>query len=144
MNAFPEKLACFRHREQLVEVALLLIPTAVETDRVDAEPLEVPSERRLDLGYEEMDGGRSHRRRAAGARPHHASLLETPGHQVGCRVTLVDVGEVDRARSSIVNAGRVRELQAMFNGDFVVVLRDGTRVSGSRRYRQGFDALTRS
>jgi len=98
------------------------------------------------------------------------------------RVTLVDVGDVDRveaagnyvevhfgsrhhllretmanlearldpehfvrvSRSSIVNAGRVRELQPMFNGDFVVVLRDGTRVSGSRRYRQGFDALTRS
>ncbi len=97
------------------------------------------------------------------------------------RVTLVDVGEVDRleaagnyvevhvgprhhllretmanlearldpehfvrvSRSSIVNAGRVRELQPMFNGDFVVVLRDGTKVTGSRRYREGFDALTR-
>ena len=47
------------------------------------------------------------------------------------------------SRSSIVNAGRVRELQPMFNGDFVVVLRDGTKVSGSRRYRQAFDALTR-
>ena len=47
------------------------------------------------------------------------------------------------SRSSIVNADRVRELQPMFNGDFVVVLRDGTKVAGSRRYRTAFDMLTR-
>lgn len=47
------------------------------------------------------------------------------------------------SRSSIVNADRVRELQPMFNGDFVVVLRDGTKVTGSRRYRAAFDMLTR-
>lgn len=47
------------------------------------------------------------------------------------------------SRSSIVNAVRVRELQPMFNGDFVVVLRDGTKVAGSRRYRAAFDMLTR-
>jgi two-component system LytT family response regulator len=47
------------------------------------------------------------------------------------------------SRSSIVNADRVRELQPMFNGDFVVVLRDGTKVAGSRRYRAALDRLTR-
>jgi two-component system, LytTR family, response regulator len=47
------------------------------------------------------------------------------------------------SRSSIVNADRVRELQPMFNGDFVAVLRDGTKVAGSRRYRAAFDMLTR-
>ena len=47
------------------------------------------------------------------------------------------------SRSSIVNALCVRELQPMFNGDFVVVLRDGTKVAGSRRYRAAFDMLTR-
>ena len=47
------------------------------------------------------------------------------------------------SRSSIVNADRVRELQPMFNGDFVVVLRDGTKVSGSRRYRAALERLTR-
>jgi two-component system, LytTR family, response regulator len=47
------------------------------------------------------------------------------------------------SRSSIVNADRVRELQPMFNGDFVAVLRDGTKVAGSRRYRAAFDRLTR-
>ena len=47
------------------------------------------------------------------------------------------------SRSSIVNATRVRELQPMFNGDFAVVLRDGTKVAGSRRYRGAFERLTR-
>lgn len=47
------------------------------------------------------------------------------------------------SRSSIVNADRVRELQPMFNGDFVVVLHDGARVAGSRRFRAAFDSLTR-
>ena len=47
------------------------------------------------------------------------------------------------SRSAIVNAERVRELQPMFNGDFMVVLRDGTKVSGSRRFRAAFDRLTR-
>jgi two-component system LytT family response regulator len=47
------------------------------------------------------------------------------------------------SRSSMVSADRVRELQPMFNGDFVVVLRDGTKVAGSRRYRAAFDMLTR-
>ena len=47
------------------------------------------------------------------------------------------------SRSAIVNIGRVRELQPMFNGDFVVILRDGTQVSGSRRYRATLDALFR-
>jgi two-component system LytT family response regulator len=47
------------------------------------------------------------------------------------------------SRSSIVSTDRVRELQPMFNGDFVVVLHDGTKVAGSRRYRAAFDTLTR-
>ncbi|MBK8069642.1 MAG: response regulator transcription factor [Rhodanobacteraceae bacterium] len=47
------------------------------------------------------------------------------------------------SRSAIVNIGRVRELQAMFNGDFVVILRDGTQVGGSRRHRATLDALIR-
>jgi hypothetical protein len=31
----------------------------------------------------------------------------------------------------------------MFNGDFVVVLRDGTKVPGSHRYRGALERLTR-
>lgn len=45
------------------------------------------------------------------------------------------------SRSAIVSAERISELQPMFNGDFVVLLDDGTEVTGSRRYRHRLDAL---
>jgi two-component system LytT family response regulator len=45
------------------------------------------------------------------------------------------------SRSAIVNIDRVRELQPMFNGDFVVLLKDGTQVAGSRRHREALLSL---
>jgi two-component system LytT family response regulator len=45
------------------------------------------------------------------------------------------------SRSAIVNADRVREVRPMFNGDALVVLRDGTEVSASRRFRQNLETL---
>lgn len=45
------------------------------------------------------------------------------------------------SRAAIVNIERVRELQPMFSGDFVVLLKDGTQVAGSRRYRETLDRL---
>lgn len=45
------------------------------------------------------------------------------------------------SRASIVNIERVRELQPMFSGDFVVLLKDGSQVAGSRRYRDTLDRL---
>ncbi len=45
------------------------------------------------------------------------------------------------ARSSIVNINSVQELQNMFNGDFVAVLKNGGKVNGSRRYREALDVL---
>lgn len=45
------------------------------------------------------------------------------------------------SRSSLVSIDRVRELQPMFNGDFVVVFQNGTRIAGSRRYRDALDRL---
>jgi len=39
-------------------------------------------------------------------------------------------------RSSIVNLERVKEMQPWFNGEYVVILKDGTRVVMSRGYRQ--------
>ena len=38
-------------------------------------------------------------------------------------------------RSTIVNADRIRELQPLFHGEYAVILRDGTRLRLSRRYR---------
>lgn len=39
-------------------------------------------------------------------------------------------------RSSLVNVSRIRELQPWFQGDFVVVLGDGTRITTGRSYRR--------
>jgi two-component system LytT family response regulator len=48
------------------------------------------------------------------------------------------------SRSAIVSVERVRELQPLFNGDFVVILKEGTQVAGSRRYRAALDRLLAS
>jgi two-component system LytT family response regulator len=39
-------------------------------------------------------------------------------------------------RSVIINSDRVKELQPWFNGDFIVILRDETRLTLSRSYRE--------
>ena len=39
-------------------------------------------------------------------------------------------------RSRIVNVDRIRELQPWFNGEYVVILRNGTRLTLSRNYRE--------
>ncbi|HEV2147656.1 MAG TPA: LytTR family DNA-binding domain-containing protein [Longimicrobiaceae bacterium] len=38
-------------------------------------------------------------------------------------------------RSTIVNVERIRELESVFQGEYLVVLQDGTRLSSSRAYR---------
>jgi two-component system LytT family response regulator len=44
-------------------------------------------------------------------------------------------------RSTIVNIERIRELQPWFHGDYVVLLRDGTKLTLSRSYRQKLHEL---
>ena len=44
-------------------------------------------------------------------------------------------------RSSIVNISRIREIQPWFNGEYVVLLRDGTQVKISRGYRARLEQL---
>lgn len=39
-------------------------------------------------------------------------------------------------RSTIVNVDRVKELQPLFSGDYVTILRDGTQLNLSRAYRE--------
>ena len=39
-------------------------------------------------------------------------------------------------RSSIVNVGRIREIQPWFQGDYVIILSDGSKVTTGRSYRQ--------
>ena len=46
-------------------------------------------------------------------------------------------------RSTIVNAGRVREIQPWFQGDYVLILRNGMRVTSGRAFRANVQALMR-
>ena len=45
------------------------------------------------------------------------------------------------SRSTMVNVERIKELQPMFHGDYVVILRDGTKLNLSRGYRDKLQQL---
>jgi two-component system LytT family response regulator len=45
------------------------------------------------------------------------------------------------SRSTIVNVDRIKELQPRFHGEYVVILRNGTRLTLSRTYRDRLDQL---
>jgi two-component system LytT family response regulator len=45
------------------------------------------------------------------------------------------------SRSTIVNVGRIKELQPLFHGEYVVILRDGTKLTLSRSYRDKLERL---
>src|SRR6185369_7411896 len=47
-------------------------------------------------------------------------------------------------RSTILNVERIRELQPLFHGDCIAILRDGTRVTCSRSFSDRLDALLRN
>ena len=44
-------------------------------------------------------------------------------------------------RGSLVNVARIKEIQPWFNGEYVVLLRDGTQVKTSRGYRGRLESL---
>ncbi len=44
-------------------------------------------------------------------------------------------------RSTVVNVDRIREVRALFHGDYEAVLSDGTRLTVSRRYRSKLHSL---
>ena len=44
-------------------------------------------------------------------------------------------------RSTIVRTESIQELQPLFNGEYAVILKDGTQLQSSRRYRKNLDAL---
>ncbi len=45
------------------------------------------------------------------------------------------------SRSTIVNVERIQELQPMFHGEYIVVLKNGTKLTLSRSYRDKLDRL---
>lgn len=44
-------------------------------------------------------------------------------------------------RSTIVNLDRIKELQPLFHGEYVIILKNGTKVTLSRGYREKLDQL---
>jgi two-component system LytT family response regulator len=44
-------------------------------------------------------------------------------------------------RSTIINVKKIKELQPMFHGEYVVTLRDGTQLNSGRSYRQKLQSL---
>jgi two-component system, LytTR family, response regulator len=48
------------------------------------------------------------------------------------------------SRSIIVNLDRLKEIQPLFNGSYLFVMQDGSKVESSRRYRQKLAALFES
>ena len=54
----------------------------------------------------------------------------------------LDPGKFMRiSRSTIVNVDRIKELQPLFHGEYTVILRNGTRLTLSRSYREKLDHL---
>jgi len=45
------------------------------------------------------------------------------------------------SRSTIVNMDRIKELQPLFHGEYTVILRNGTKLTLSRSYREKLDQL---
>ncbi len=54
---------------------------------------------------------------------------------------LVGADFVRVSRSAIVNLDRIREIQPWFNGDYVLILRDGTEVTTTKGYREELTKL---
>ena len=52
-----------------------------------------------------------------------------------------DAGFVRIHRSAIINVDRIKSLRPLFNGDHVVVLKDGRELNLSRTYRENLVAL---
>jgi two-component system, LytTR family, response regulator len=46
-------------------------------------------------------------------------------------------------RSTIVNVNRIKEIQPWFQGDYVVILTDGTRLTSGRSYRERLQSFLR-
>ena len=74
----------------------------------------------------------------AGAKPH---LLRETMTSIEARLDPRRFVRVSRA--AIVSIAQIREVQPLFNGDFVVLLKNGAQVNGSRRYRAALDVLLR-
>jgi two-component system, LytTR family, response regulator len=104
------------------------------------ERLAVPSAGRLYLirvrDIDWIEAARNYVRIHVGGETH---LLR---RSLGDLMTLLDPREFARIhRSTIVNINRIREMQPWFSGDYVVILRSGTKLKLTRNYRGVLDVI---
>ena len=86
------------------------------------------------IDWVEADG--NYVRLQAGNESHH--LRET---LAGLEAKLPSEQFMRISRSSIVNLDRIKELQPLFYGDYVVILQNGSRLNMSRTYRERVEAM---
>ena len=68
--------------------------------------------------------------------------MEPVAQQLPALLTPAEVCRTLRiSRSTIVNVDRIKELQPLFHGEYSVILRNGTRITLSRGYREKLDEL---
>jgi two-component system, LytTR family, response regulator len=108
---------------------------------VDRIPIRVDGEIRFvvvnDIDYVEAAGD--------AVRLHVGRVTHSLGKSMGEMLVMLDPRRFVRIhRSTIVNADRVHSLQPYFHGEYVVVLRDGTRLKLSRGYKSAVARLAGS
>lgn len=90
-----------------------------------------------EIQWVEADGDLVHLHTAKGAHMLRATMSEIEATLTGPQFARVH-------RSAIVNVGCIREIQPLFKGDYVIVLKSGAEVRSGRTHRADVQALMRS
>ena len=75
---------------------------------------------------------------------HHQTLLRYLCRAIGQADAARDLAQdvfLRISRSAIVNVDRIQEIQPWFQGDYVLILTDGTRLTSTRGYRDNMRKL---
>ena len=59
----------------------------------------------------------------------------------GMEAQLPPEGFMRISRSLLVNLDRIKELQPLFYGDYLVILRDGSKLNMTRNYRDRLESI---
>jgi two-component system LytT family response regulator len=78
-------------------------------------------------------------------RVHAGAATHLIRETLGAVESILDPEQFSRIhRSTIVNLDRIREMQAWFAGDYVVILKDNTQLKLSRTYREHLQTRLRA
>jgi len=144
-DRFSEALERARSRirgENLESVSEQLhkMMAALKVERNRLERLSIKSAGRITfLGVDEIDWIEAADNYVQVHAGHESHLLHATMNSLESRL---DPNEFLRIhRSAIVNIRRIKELQPMFHGEYRVVLKDGTKLTSGRRYRENLQKL---